>query len=189
MFQKKYYIVLALLLVMACSDCFAETVHKVSIEETANCSDQELVLNGVGIRKKLFIKLYVAALYVRNKSSQAEQLLGMSQALCMRLHITSGKITSDKMINATREGFVKSTGGNTTPIADEIETFLAWLKQPIKKGDVFEFSFVPEAQTQVYKNNQLLGEISNKEFSAALFGIWLGASPVQDNLKTKLLGK
>ncbi|NNC66659.1 MAG: hypothetical protein HKN83_01330, partial [Gammaproteobacteria bacterium] len=34
-----------------------------------------------------------------------------------------------------------------------------------------------------------LGMIESKEFSMALFGIWLGDTPVQQNLKDKLLGK
>ena len=177
------------LLVICFSDGFAETINKVSIQEATECSGNELTLNGAGIRKKLFIKLYVASLYVANKSDQTEQLLGMSQAMCMRLHITSGKITSKKMIKATREGFTKSTQGNTSSISEEIETFLGWLKQPIKKGDQFEFSFTPQDTTVVSKNDQLLGEINNKEFSAALFGIWLGADPAQADLKSKLLGK
>jgi hypothetical protein len=40
----------------------------------------------------------------------------------------------------------------------------------------------------VSKNGTTLGTIENKEFSAALFGIWLGDKPVQQDLKDKLLG-
>ena len=185
---KQLNLIIPLILVIGFSDTFAETINKVSIDDTAICSGEKLILNGAGIRKKIFIKLYVASLYVENKTDQEKQLLEMNQALCMRLHITSAKITAEKMVKATREGFEKSTQNNTAPIADEIETFLNWLKQPIKKGDFFEFSFTPTDTTVVSKNNQSLGEISNKEFSTALFGIWLGSSPAQVDLKNKLLG-
>ena len=53
---------------------------------------------------------------------------------------------------------------------------------------MFEFSFLPDDKTQTSKNNQLLGEINNKKFASALFGIWLGNNPVQLDLKNKLLG-
>ena len=188
MFNNKYILV-ALIIITSFSVCRAENIGKVAVKDKAECSGQELSLNGAGIRKKLFIKLYVATLYVKIKTTEGEQLLNMNQELCMRLHITSAKITSEKMIKATREGFGKSTQGDTDSIAREIETFLSWLKQPIKKGDVFEFSFTPRNSTQISKNDQLLGEISNKEFSTALFGIWLGSNPVQVDLKNKLLGK
>ena len=184
---KKLKIIIPLIFVIGSSDLFAETINNVSIEDTAVCTGKKLTLNGAGIRKKLFIKLYVASLYVKNKISDEKQLLEMNQALCMRLHITSAKITAEKMVKATREGFEKSTQNNTASISGEIETFLNWLKQPIIKGDVFEFSFTPTDTTVVSKNNQLLGEISNKEFSTALFGIWLGSNPVQVDLKNKLL--
>ena len=93
------------------------------------------------------------------------------------------------MIKATREGFETSTQGNTAPIEAEIKTFLSWLEQPIKKGDEFEFAFIPHNTTYVSKNGSPLGMIESKEFSTALFGIWLGDTPVQQNLKDKLLGK
>jgi len=142
-----------------------------------------------GASIKFFIKLYVASLYVQEKLSDANLFLEMAQASCMRLNITSSKITSEKMIKATREGFENSTQGNTAPIEKEITTFLTWLEQPIKKGDEFEFAFVPHNVTHVSKNGKLLGTLESKEFSQALFGIWLGDMPAQKDLKNKLLGK
>ncbi len=121
------------------------------------------------------------------KNSDEHQLLDMGQPLCMRLHIISSKITSEKLVKATKEGFKKSTQGDIAGIAEEIEIFLTWVNQPIKKGDVLEFSFLPGNKTQTSKNNQHLGEINNKKFASALFGIWLGSNPVQLNLKKKLL--
>lgn len=166
----------------------AEAKGKLVISESATCAGQELQLNGLGTRKKLFIKLYVASLYVQEKQSDAVEFLKMSQASCMRLNITSSKITAEKMVNATREGFNKATKGNTAPIESEIETFLAWLSQPIKKGDEFEFAFVPHNAVHVSKNGAELGVIENKEFSTALFAIWLGETPADKKLKSGLLG-
>ena len=129
-----------------------------------------------------------SSLYVQEKQSDAVEFLKMSQASCMRLNITSSKITAEKMVNATREGFNKATKGNTAPIESEIETFLAWLSQPIKKGDEFEFAFVPHNAVHVSKNGAELGVIENKEFSTALFAIWLGETPADKKLKSGLLG-
>lgn len=186
---KKIVFLLALFVASSFSNSFADGSGKVIITPTATCADQALQLNGFGTRKKLFIKLYVASLYLQKKSNDGSLLLKMAQASCMRLHITSSKITSEKMIKATREGFETSTQGNTAPIETEIKTFLSWLERPIKKGDEFEFAFIPHNTTYVSKNGSPLGMIESKEFSMALFGIWLGDTPVQQNLKDKLLGK
>ncbi len=186
---RKVFLLLILVIVVNFSTSFAADSNKVAISETTSCADQALQLNGFGTRKKLFIKLYIAALYVQEKVADADKFLKMEKASCMRLHITSSKITSEKMINATREGFEKSTKGNTAPIENEIETFLAWLEQPIKKGDVLEFTFVPHNATHVFKNGSELGVIESKAFSSALFGIWVGEMPAQQDLKNKLLGR
>jgi len=186
---KKIIFLLVLFVTSSLSTSLADKSGKVIVTPTATCAGQALQLNGFGNRKKLFIKLYVASLYLQEKLSDATLLLEMAQASCMRLHITSSKITSEKMIKATREGFEKSTQGNTAPIEAEIESFLSWLEQPIKKGDKFEFAFIPHNATHVSKNGSPLGTIESKEFATALFGIWLGDIPAQEDLKNKLLGK
>lgn len=177
-----------LLVLTSFSSTFAADSDKFFISNNATCADQELQLNGFGVRKKLFIKLYVASFYVQEKVNDANKFLEMAQVSCLRLTITSSKITSKKMTKATRDGFEKSTKGNIAPIENEIESFLTWLKHPIKKGDVFEFAFIPHNATHVFKNGIKLGIIESKAFSSALYGIWLGDMPVQQDLKNKLLG-
>lgn len=192
MVKKSFFLLVfsfIILFALNASIVSANNSGKVIVPVTTMCAGQELQLSGWGTRKKLFIKLYVASLYVQEKLSDAGVFLEMTQASCMRLQITSSKITSEKMIKATREGFGKSTKGNTAPIESEIETFLSWLKQPIKKGDVLEFSFTPHNTTRIIKNDEELGVIESKEFASALFGIWLGDMPVQENLRDELLGQ
>lgn len=167
----------------------ADDSGKIHVPATTTCADQQLQLNGFGTRNKFFIKLYVASLYVQDRLNDASLFLEMVQASCMRLQITSSKITSEKMIKATQEGFEKATKGNTAPIDAEIKTFLSYLEQPIKKGDLFEFAFTPHNVIQVTKNGSQLGVIENKAFATALFGIWLGDVPVQERLKDELLGQ
>ncbi len=186
---QKYFFCVFISLLICLPVTHAEGFGKYSVDKTTTCTNHPLSLNGAGIRKKLFIKLYIAALYVDRKINDVDKLMQLDQPLCMRLHIVSSKITAKKMIKATHEGFVNSTRGDTSSIAKEIETFLNWLKQPINKGDVFEFSFTPQNTITILKNDVRLGKITNQKFASALFGIWLGDNPVQTDLKNKLLGK
>ena len=176
------------LLVLSLSFISIDSFAKAKIPKETSCSEQKLLLNGHGTRTKFFVKLYIAALYTQTKISNAENILEMTQPLCMRLHIISSKITAKKMVAATKEGFEKATQGDTANIEKEISAFLDWLAQPIKNGDVFEFFFSPADVVIVSKNNKQLGEIKNRNFATALFGIWLGDQPAQLSLKEKLLG-
>jgi len=55
---------LACSLALAAVNTYAVEVAGAKIEDTVSVSNQNLVLNGAGIRKKLFIKVYVGALYL-----------------------------------------------------------------------------------------------------------------------------
>ena len=191
MLSKNIILCICVFLIVVCSGfsvVFADSV-KVNIPAKTICADQQLQLNGFGTRTKFFIKLYVASLYVQNRLSDANQFLEMEQVSCMRLQITSSKITSKKMINAIHEGFEKATKGNTDPIKKEIKTFSSYLEQPIKKGDLFEFTYIPHQAIHIIKNGSRLGVIENKEFATAFFAIWLGEMPAQEKLKHGLLGQ
>jgi len=41
---------------------------------------------------------------------------------------------------------------------------------------------------KAFKNGKLLSTTEGEDFKKALFGIWLGASPVDSGLKTAILG-
>jgi len=148
-----------------------------------------LMLNGTGIRVKYFMDMYVGGLYMKNKASDAASIILADEAMVIRLQIVSSLVSSDVMKEAVTEGFEKSTGGNTAIIKDEIQKFMEALSEPIKKGDVFEFAYVPGTGLVVYKNGVAKKTITGVPFKRALFGIWLGAKPVQADLKKGMLGK
>lgn len=148
---------------------------------------QTLVLNGAGIREKLWIDLYAAGLYLDQKNTDANAILNSDKPMALKLHIVSKLITSDKMVEAVTEGFENSTNGNTAPIQNEINKILGFFKEDIKKNDVFDLVYVPGKGVVAYKNGKEKGVVQGKEFKKALFGIWLSNRPADDKLKKKLL--
>lgn len=150
--------------------------------------DSDLILNGSGMRTKLFLDLYVAGLYVPTKTKDVVALLKKEDKMAMRLNIVSGLITSEKMSEATREGFEKSTNGNTAPIQKEIDEMISVFTAEIKKGDVYDMVYEPGTGTNIFKNGVLAKTIPGEEFRKALFGIWIGENPVQENLRASLAG-
>ena len=188
MVLKRVSITLLTVLFFATS-AFALEIVGVNMPDTIKAGGNDLVLNGAGVRTKFFIKAYVGGLYLKQKSSDAEKIMAADEPMAVRLVMTSGLVTSDKMESAVREGFENSTKGNIAPIKDKIEAFINVFKAKINKGDVFEFVNVPGKGVEIYKNGSLSSTIQGLDFKKALFGIWLCDKPAQADLKNKMLGK
>lgn len=158
----------------------------IKMPNTLKSGDVELNLNGAGVRTKYFLDLYVGGLYTINKSSDAKNIIDADEKMGIRLHIVSSLITSEKMEDATREGF--ENYGSKSDISKEIETFINVFKEKINTDDIFELIYSPTTGVEVYKNNKLATTITGVEFKKALFGIWLGNNPAQASLKSEMLG-
>lgn len=166
----------------------AKEVAGVHLPESINAQDKSLTLNGTGIRSKFFMDIYAAGLYLSETTKEAQSIIEQDKPMALRLHITSGLLSSEKMETATREGFEKSTAGNTAPIQATIDEFIDTFKDEIVENDVFDFVYVPNTGVNVFKNGELKKTVAGLEFKKALFGIWLSEDAVQDDLKEGLLG-
>lgn len=186
--MKKMFLLLAAVFITAAS--FAQTkVGSATLPNSMTIDEGTLILNGAGVREKLWIDLYAAGLYLTEKSNDADDILNSSEPMAIKLHIVSKLITSDKMVDAVTDGFENSTNGNTAPIQEEIDQILGFFKEDIKKNDVFDLVYVPSKGVVAYKNAKERGTVKGEEFKKALFGIWLSNRPADDDLKDGLLGK
>lgn len=179
---------LAAALLVSCSAALALSIANVTLDDKIVIDNAELQLNGAGLRKKLFIKLYVGSLYSSNPGNDAQALIEADEAMMIRLHILSDLLTRDKMIKALLDGFEKSTGGNTQYIQAQIDQLVDSQQEKIRPGDSFSVFYHPDSGTQVLRNGDLVTTIEGLEFKKALFGIWLSDNPVQASLKKAMLG-
>jgi hypothetical protein len=186
--MKKQIITFFVLIATTVTMNAQKTVAGVKVDDKVSIEGQNLVLNGVGTRVKMFMDMYVGALYLEKKSTNANEIMASKDGAAIRLTIVSGLISSDKMIDAVTEGFENSTGGKTAPLKSKIDKFISFFKDEIKKGDVFTMVNTDEGVV-VYKNNTKKGTIEGNDFKKALFGIWLSAKPADKNLKKAMLGQ
>jgi len=188
--MKKQIIITVLLLVTSVFSVNAQKeISGVKVSNTLAVEGHDLTLNGAGLREKMWIDLYVGALYLPKKSSNAAEIMSSNDAQAIKLTIVSGMITSEKMISAVNEGFESSTGKNTAPIKTKIDKFKSFFKEEIKKGDEFVIANIPGKGVVVSKNGVTKGSIDGLDFKKALFGIWLSNKPADDDLKKGMLGK
>lgn len=179
----------ALLLVAVMPFAQAKIVGDVEVADSIDVDGKSLTLNGAGVRSKFFLNVYVAALYLGERSENGDALIAADEAMTIRLHITSSLIDGEKMSEATLDGFVKSTGGNLAPIQNEVEMLIGAFKDSVEKDDIFEMEYIPGKGVAVKRNGELKAQVPGLEFKQALFGIWLSEDPVQDSLKEAMLGE
>lgn len=159
-----------------------------ALEPSMTKAGEKLTLNGEGKRSKFGVKVYTAGLYLKSKSSNAKAIIGAQEPMAIRLRITSGLVSGEKLSSSVREGFVKSTGSKTA-FKKEVDQLLGFFAAGVEKGDVFDLVYVPGTGVKTYKNGKLGMTTKGHNFKKALFGIWLGAKPAQKSLKSKMLGK
>ncbi len=179
----------ALFLLFGNASMAQTTIAGVTLPGTMKVGSSNLVLNGGGTRVKLFMDVYVAGLYVGAKSSNGDAIIKANEATAVRISITSSLVTSDRMTEAIKEGFQKSTGGKTAPLQSRIDKFVkVFSLEPIVKTNEFDITYVPGEGTKIYKGGKLLETIEGLDFKSALWGIWLGNDPVDSKLKNGMLG-
>ncbi|MCK7552394.1 chalcone isomerase family protein [Marinobacter goseongensis] len=167
----------------------ALTVEGVDVPDTYPAMNTELKLNGAGTRSKWFMDLYVGGLYVPETIDDGEAIINADEPQAITLHIISGMITSERMTEATMEGFVSSTDGDLSAIQSDVDQFLSVFEEEIKEGDVFDLVYLPTEGVRVLKNGEVRDTVGDLQFKKALFGIWLSDKPAQKDLKEKMLGQ
>jgi hypothetical protein len=184
----KFFFTVILFLFFHCVSHSQTKINNIIFPNTFTVGKDKLVFNGGGTREKYWMDMYVAGLYLTSKSKDAAGIVSANYSMAIKIHIVSSLITSSRMNEAVEEGFQKSTGGKTSAIRDKIEKFKKAFSDPIKVGDEFDIVYTPE-KISIYKNNTLKTEIEGWDFKKAVFGIWLGNSPVDSDLKKGMLGE
>ena len=190
--MKKTNITLGLilaLLISATQLSAQATISGVTLPATLKVGDHNLVLNGGGVRVKLFMDMYVGGLYVSTKGTNGDAIAKANEPTAVRLHIVSSLVTTDRMKEAILEGFKKSTGDKTAPLQARIDKFVkVFSLEPITKGNEFDITYTPTGGVQISKNGKVLETIDGLDFKSALWGIWLGNEPADKGLKAGMLG-
>jgi len=160
-------------------------------EPTVQVGGQNLVLNGVGLRKRAIFKVYVAGLYVPAKTTNAAAAINEKGPRRVSLRMLRD-VDADSFVGAFTDGLRANLNeAQLTALKPQVEAFTGTLKAigEAKKGDVINFDYTPEGGTRITVNGQPKGNpIAGQDFYAAVMRIWLGDKPVDEALKKGLLG-
>lgn len=167
----------------------ARDVGGVQVPDSLRVAGAEppLVLNGAGYRKKLFVEVYVGALYLTAPATQASRVLDASGTRVMRLAFVR-EVGAGKLTAAWNDGFTANHGGTElAALRARLDRFNG-LMRDVRRGDVLRLDLLPSGATEVRFNDELRGRVDGADFQRALLKVWLGDEPADASLKQALLG-
>ena len=183
---------LSAILMLTMASAYAVEIHNVNVKETEQLGGTNLILNGVGTRYfALFFKVYVAGLYLPEKTDKAQTAIDMPGPKMIHLVMLrdvgsstlSKKLTEDLDNNISPQELSKLSPSiaRMNKLFDE--------RADLKTGDVINLKYMPSQGTTIEINGSAVGApFDDPKFFIALEKVWLGKNPAEERLKKALLG-
>ncbi len=187
--MKRLALTLCLIFSVFSSHAFEMAGVKLEDKVTIEGVESPLLLNGSGIRKKLFFKIYLGSLYLPALESEAQKIINSDEPVRVQMDMLYSEVEKKKLVDAWNEGFAANlSSGELNALSESIQQFNGMF-DTLVEGDRVEMDYVPEKGVKVTINGAVKGTVAGSEFRKALLSIWLGENPVTDSLKKAMLGK
>jgi hypothetical protein len=162
-----------------------------TFDARARVANQDLALNGVGLRAVAWLKGYAAGLYLPQKSTSADAVLAMQGAKRLQLRMLQ-EVSTQEFVKAFDRGVKRNTPESDLPALqsrmDQFDALITTVGK-VRKGDVVDLDFVPGQGLVFVHNGKRLGDaVKGDDFYAALLRIFIGPKPTDPELKAGLLG-
>lgn len=179
-----------LLALISAPGLHAAEVAGIRVADSLRVGSNELVLNGAGLRSKLFIKVYVGALYVDRRQSTVAALLDISGPRRMVMRMLRD-VDADSLQSALDDGLADNhSAAEMAVMKPRIEALSAIMRGigKAREGDTIAIDFQPDG-LGISLNGNSLGRVTGSDLPRALLKVWLGENPVDASLKKALLGQ
>lgn len=180
---------LSLLMLTGLPTLHAQELAGVRVPETVRLHQGSgaLALNGAGVRRKLFVGIYVGALYLPQPARDLATILDMPGAKRFSMHFVQPEIPPEKLVPVWKQGFRENLSPDAfASLRPRIANFNG-LFPALREGDRVDIDLIPGIGTQVWINGDLRGKVAGDDFARALLHIWLGERPADAALKRALL--
>jgi hypothetical protein len=183
--MKNLFLALVLML-LAVGQSPAVEVAGVQLEPSVTVNGQQLKLNGHGLRKKFFVKVYIGSLYAAKRLPTAAEALQDTGNKLIRMNFLHSKVEKEKIIEAFSEGFAN----NSPDLVDspEVKKFLSLFTADFIKGDTVDLTLNADGSVAASHNGKSLGSVPATKLAKAVLAIYLGDKPADDSLKKGMLG-
>lgn len=161
----------------------------VTLPDKVTVGNQQLTLNGMGLREATWLKVdvYVAGLYVAHPSADPAALVDTDEPKMLVLRFVRD-VDRDDIQKAWSEGMARNATVPMSKLQPYLAELNAWMPA-FKEGDTLVFTYLPGQGVAVEVNKVHKGVIKDRDFARSLFAIWLGRNPPTAALKRGLLGR
>lgn len=167
----------------------AAEVAGVKVDDRIRVGSSDLVLNGAGLRSKLFVKVYVGALYVGQKANTPAAIIDQNGPRRMVMRLLRD-MDADTLHGALDEGLRNNLTAaelaDMKPQADQLAGIMKGIGK-VREGDSIAIDFGAEGIV-IALNGDSKGKVAGGAFARALLKVWLGDKPADASLKKALLG-
>jgi hypothetical protein len=182
---------LAAALLLAALPASALEIEGVKVPETFVLDGKTLVLNGAGLRTKSFlaIRVYVGALYVTQRSTDAGAIVAADAPKAIRLTLLRD-VDKESMLKSLQEGIESNSPGQSAALAPRMKLLEGSFPAEFKEKQVLAVAWVPGKGTTIGVEGGKTITIEGKDFADAIFRVWLGPKPTDggvEDLKAALL--
>lgn len=176
----------AILCLLLASAAWAKEREGVQMPDTIQVEGKSLSLVGIGLRVKIFFKVYVAGLYLETPQKDAAAVIAADEVKRVQM-VMLRDLEKKQIADAIREGFTKNAGPQLPALKERLDKLIAQVPS-LKKGETLLITYVPGKGTVLAGTAGEKAVVPGKDFAEALFSVWLGASPVDEDLKKGMLG-
>ena len=182
----------ALALMFATTPASSASLEGVHFDDSTQLNSTELKLNGLGLRAVLFIRGYVAGLYLTEKAINANEVLvapGPKRIQLRMLREANAEDFNKALVSGMRRN---ATDAELITLRDrlvQLERVIDGIGT-VRKGDAITLDYVPERGMTLAVNGVVKGQsIHGADFYRTLLEIFVGEHPVDPRLKKGLLGQ
>jgi len=174
-----------LLAVLIALPAFAREREGVVAPPTIQVEGRTLNLMGMGLRKKLWFKVYLASLYLENPTEDAAQAISSDQIKRVQMNMLRD-LDRGKIVEAVQEGFQRNSGPQMPSLQERLDRFLRAVPD-LRGGQTIVITYFPGRGTSIKAGGGEEVSLPGKDFADALFSVWLGKQPVDGDLKQEML--
>lgn len=186
---KSIFLSVLVLFISFASLSYAREMKGVNLPDNVTIEGKKCQLNGMGIRKKFFISVYVCGLYLEAPSNDEKKIISSEQVKRMVLKFIYKKVEKEKLVETWNEGFENNSAPVNSALQTKIKQFNSFFDSDIAGGEEIVLTYIPGKGTEVSFRGKVKGTIEGKDFMEAVFKIWLGNKPADSDLKKGLMGR
>src|SRR5215213_3809426 len=137
----------------------AAEVEGVKLDDKASVANADLALNGAGLRKRVFFKVYVMGLYAAQKSTNAAALIdqaGPKRVTIRMLRDVSADAFNEALAEGIRANHTEAEAKALEPRIQELGRIIGGVGEA-KKGMTIDLDWTG-ADTQVMVNGRAAGK-------------------------------